>query len=60
MTVFYGFISAMQATAFWSAEFSALKFEHFLPVALEQPFAPITYTTYFSTLLCRAGEPSTR
>ena len=35
MTNFCGFISAMQATAFWSAEVSALKFEHFLPVAFE-------------------------
>ena len=35
MTVLCGFISAMEATAFWSLEVSALKFENFLLVALE-------------------------
>ena len=38
MTVFCGFIFAILATAFWSAEVSALKFEDFLLVALEMLF----------------------
>ena len=33
MIVFCEFISAVKATAFWNAEVSALKFEHFLHVA---------------------------